>query len=408
MQKPLKRRGENMPQKVDLATETRALRQRLSRSIRQGTSELGAEPLSIDTSLYTDPKRHTAEHTFVFRRTPLVVGLSREVAEPGSTLRFDAYGPPVIVVRQEDGSLAAFRNFCPHRGGQLQAARGKQRGLVCAFHVWRFDQKGQLIHRPLDEAFGQTEGRSLHPVAVAERHGLIFIQHEAPEHELDLRGFLGEIDTLLEAFQLDKAEPIGQESLEVAANWKLVVDISCEGYHVPATHPKSLSPQLVPFLTIHDHFGLHHRFASPGRDLKRLLDLEDDAPPDPDSGYSAVHYLFPNTVLTVSAAIDGKLPVIAINRTFPTDDIGKSRVVYNSYRPGNAPPAAYSAYEELHAAIVSINREEDLPTITGVWRNYTRLQEPMPLVFGRNEMLLQSYHRDIAEACGLPLPIINT
>ncbi|GAB3319599.1 aromatic ring-hydroxylating oxygenase subunit alpha [Haliea atlantica] len=394
-----------MSQRFDLNTESRTLRRRLVRTMQQGLSELGPQPLVTNTSLYTDPERHAAEHEFVFRHTPLVVGLSRDVPEPGNTLLFDAYGPPVIVVRQEDGGLAAFRNFCPHRGGQLQASRSKQGGLLCPFHGWRFDQKGHLTHRPLGEAFDQTRKTSLEPVAVAERHGLLFIQHETTEDELDLRGFLGGIDRLLEAFQLDRAEPVGHDTLEVEANWKLVVDISCEGYHVPATHPKSLSPQLVPFLTIHDHFGLHHRFASPGRDLQRLVDLRECEWPPSGTDYSAVHYLFPNTILTVSAAIDGELPVIAINRSFPTRDIGVTRVVYSSYRPMDAPPVPASAYAKLHAAIVNINRDEDLPTVAGAWRNYASLREPASLVFGRNEMLLQRYHGDIAYACGIPLPI---
>jgi hypothetical protein len=38
-----------------------------------------------------------------------------------------------------------------------------------------------------------------------------------------------------------------------------------------------------------------------------------------------------------------------------------------------------------------------------VWANYQRLPVPAPILFGRNEMLLQRYHVDVAEAVGMPL-----
>lgn len=390
---------------LNLQDEYRAMQRRQLDCIRRGSSELGPSVLVTDTSIYTSPERHIAEQARVFRRTPLLVGLSRDLPEPGSSLVFEDWGPPIIILRCADGSLAAFHNRCPHRGGRLQAASGSRDGLVCPFHGWRFDSDGQLAHQPLEEAFNGHADTALSPVAVAERHGLIFIQHEVDHEELDLQTFLEPIDPLLAAFGLEGAEPVGLATEEVTANWKLVVDVSCEGYHVPATHPQTLSPQLVPFLTIHDHFGRHHRFASPGRELQKAVDLEEEH--WPDNGYSAVHYLYPNTILTVSAAIDGSLPVIAINRSFPASDAGSTRTLYSSYRPAESPPVDSEAYLALHQAIVDINREEDLPTVAGAWRNYASLPEPAPLVFGRNEMLLQRYHHDIAEACGLPLPITN-
>jgi hypothetical protein len=233
---------------------------------------------------------------------------------------------------------------------------------------------------------------------VSERHGLIFVRLDPAGGPIDIDAFLGPIAPLLEAFELAASRHIGQDALLAAANWKLVVDVSCEGYHVPATHPQTLSPQLVPFLTIHDSYGLHHRFASPSRHLAALVGRPEAE--WPVGGYSAVHYLFPNAVLTVSDAIDGSLPVIALNRSFPGESPGETRVVYDSYRPAEAPEGDYAA---LHAMILGINRSEDLPMIEGVWRNYASAASPAPLVFGRNEQTLQRYHLAVAERVGMPL-----
>src|SRR5690554_5003465 len=102
---------------LNLQNEYRAMQRRQLDCIRRGSSELGPSVLVTDTSIYTSPERQIAEQARVFRRTPLLVGLSRDLPEPGSSLVFEAWGPPVIVLRRTDGNLAAFHNRCPHRGG---------------------------------------------------------------------------------------------------------------------------------------------------------------------------------------------------------------------------------------------------------------------------------------------------
>ena len=61
------------------------------------------------------------------------------------------------------------------------------------------------------------------------------------------------------------------------------------------------------------------------------------------------------------------------------------------------------AFIALHEAVLGINLSEDLPMVGRAWDNYQRLPAPSRLVFGRNEMLLQRYHADVAEAVGMPL-----
>lgn len=384
-----------------LQEEWLRMRRRLLAGIAGGGSDLAASTLGLDTRAYTDPRRFAAERESLFRKTPLLAGLSCQLAEPGAVLLFEEAGEPVFVHRRADGSLGAFLNRCPHRGARLVGDACPRETFVCPFHAWRFDSAGRLIGRPLAEAFSGagTAHERLTALPVAERHGLVFVRLDPTGGAIDIDAFLGPIAPLLAAFGLAHARHAGRDVLRAAANWKLVVDVSCEGYHVPATHPRSLSPQLVPFLTIHDSYGLHHRFASASRGLATLSGQPESA--WPRGGYSAVHYLFPNTVLTVSDAIDGSLPVIALNRSFPGSSPGETQVVYDSYRPADAPAGDYSA---LHAMILGINRDEDLPMVEGVWRNYARATPPAAIVFGRNEQVLQHYHAAVAAAIGMPLP----
>lgn len=385
-----------------LDREWKAMLRRMLACIETRCSELAPEPLVTHAGIYTDASRHDAERRLLFMKTPLLAGFSSELREAGSILLFDAFGPPVFIVRREDGGLAAFRNVCPHRGARLLDDARKRTAFVCPFHGWRFDCDGRLVQRPVEPGFaGAAVGEQLTPVPVAERYGLIFLRLDPDGAEIDVEEFLGPIAPLIESFGLDDAAHVKTDAVVVDANWKLVVDVSCEGYHVPTTHPESLSPQLVPFLTIHDSFGRHHRFASPSRQLAELLDRPEAE--WPATHYSAVHYLFPNTILTYSDAIDGSVAVVAVNRSFPGRHIGETSVLYSTYRPAGARGVDESAYQSLHDAVLQINKTEDLVTVERVWQNYSSLPASQPLVFGRNEMILQRYHADVGDATGIPL-----
>jgi len=393
---------EKLAPAIWLEQEWRGLRRRLVERIAQRGSDLGPEPLTVSTAIYADNARFEAERRIVFGQMPLLAGLSHELSQPGSVLLFDAAGPAIVIVRADNGALNAFLNVCPHRGARLVNDHQCRQSFVCPFHAWRFDREGRLLQRPLDAAFA-TDGvkPELIRVPVAEKYGLIFVRCTPGGAAIDIDEFLGPMAPLLRSFELERASLIGLDQLQVKANWKLAVDISCEGYHVPATHPQTLSPQLTPFLTIHDFFGRHHRFCGPSRALEQCVGKPERE--WPASNYSAVHYLFPNTVLTYTDAIDGAMPVLAINRSFPGDTIGEATVLYSTYKPGPAAAAADIDFQTLHAAILEINRSEDVPTVEQVWRNYRNLSQPQPVVFGRNEMVLQKYHAEIARCIGMPL-----
>ncbi len=385
-----------------LALEWRLMQRRMLACVASRSSELTASPLAVDTGIYTDTRRHFAERERLFMQTPLLAGFSSELPEPGCVLHFEAFGPPVFVLRREDGGLDAFRNLCPHRGARLVEGDRIGSAVVCPFHAWRFGTDGQLQFRPQDAAFAcEGPAPALCRVPVAEKHGLVFLRLDPAGEPVDVEAFLGPIAPLIRSFRLDAAAHVRTDAVVTEANWKLVVDVSCEGYHVPATHPATLSPQLVPFITIHDSFGRHHRFASPARRMQEWVGQPEET--WPPSHYSAVHYLFPNTILTYSDAIDGGLPVIALNRSFPGRHVGETTVLYSSYRPASAAAIPDSGFLALHEAVLDINRSEDLPMVGRVWRNYQSLPDPAPLLFGRNEMLLQRYHADVAEAVGMPL-----
>ena len=56
---------------------------------------------------------------------------------------------PVLVLRDEDGELRAFRNVCRHRGSRLLSGSGEcGKAIRCRYHGWTYRTDGELIGVP--------------------------------------------------------------------------------------------------------------------------------------------------------------------------------------------------------------------------------------------------------------------
>ena len=93
-------------------------------------------------------------------------------------------GKPVdIVVRQEDGSIAALHNVCRHRGSVIcKAASGHASRLVCPYHQWSYAaDDGRLVRTTsfAEPAKFDKAALGLFPVAVASWRGCVFVLHLA-------------------------------------------------------------------------------------------------------------------------------------------------------------------------------------------------------------------------------------
>ena len=64
-------------------------------------------------------------------------GLSRDVAR-GKMTRIEIAGEPITLGRNEDGSLFALRDICPHRAAPLSKGCIKDNTVECPYHGWRF------------------------------------------------------------------------------------------------------------------------------------------------------------------------------------------------------------------------------------------------------------------------------
>jgi len=391
---------------VSLADEARRMRRRLIAHIESGGStDLVDSSLEVPAAVYTDPARFAAERRAIFGRLPLLAGLSGDVPKPGDLLRLDAAGTDVLIVRGRDGALRAFLNTCRHRGARLVTDCAPRQRISCPFHNWSYDLDGRLIGVPVAQAFEGLDraSHSLIRVPVAEWHGMIFVIARPGDDAIDVDGFLGPIAPLLRALDFAGATPVHAGTLAVRANWKLAHDTFCEPYHVPAAHPQTLAPALLPWVAIYDRFGDHQRYASPGAELKDYAGILDEQLPEPY--YQGVHSLFPNTTFTVGrlVGIGNREPFIAFYRIFPGTTVGEALAHGSIYLPRGGDPATIADLERAHASIMHVVQNEDFVIAADAWQRLAHAPPDFRLTFGRNEMLLQQNHRRLAELCGMPL-----
>jgi choline monooxygenase len=195
---------------------------------------------TLPAAWYTDPALFTREKTRIFHKSWQYVGMTEQVAQPGDFFTCTLGDVPIVVTRDEAGTLHAFINVCRHRGSELVLqACGNRKTLQCHYHAWTYNLDGSLHSAPgmKDEpGFDKTQF-PLHAAQIDTWGPFIFVNpyKNAPP----LKTILGELPQLLDAtgLRLNEIKRRVRRTYEVRANWKVVVDNYLECYHCPVAHP---------------------------------------------------------------------------------------------------------------------------------------------------------------------------
>ena len=195
-----------------------------------------------DPSRYTAPAQFVREWGKVFAQAWLLAAPASDLAEPGDWVKFDIGPESFIVVRQEDGAVAAHYNVCPHRGSRLVTGdMGSQDSFTCPFHSWRFGLDGRNRSVTDAETFRPEvlcHGTDLTSVRAEDAAGLVFLcmAEEGPS----LAEYLGPILPMLETYRIDRMHVVQHRRSDWAANWKGGIDAFYESYHLHAIHPQTM------------------------------------------------------------------------------------------------------------------------------------------------------------------------
>jgi phenylpropionate dioxygenase-like ring-hydroxylating dioxygenase large terminal subunit len=204
-----------------------------------GISSDPLDGMSLPGWLYHNPEFFEAEKKAFLRAAPQVVCHQSEIATPGEWRSLDYLGESVVVIRGDDGGVRAFSNVCRHRGSRLvDGAGGCAKVLTCPYHAWSYGRDGRLVGVPhRDEYPGlRTDQFGLHPVALEQWHGFLFITLEpgAPSVAEMMAPYADEVAL----YRFEDLRVIGRVTIRPRPlNWKTIADNYSDGLHIPIGHP---------------------------------------------------------------------------------------------------------------------------------------------------------------------------
>ena len=328
-----------------------------------------ASGVALEPRLYTDPALLETEQRLIFERTWQLAGHVSALPQPGSYITADAGDQPVLVVRDEDGGLRAYRNVCRHRGSRLLSGSGQCKAAIrCRYHGWTYKLDGTLIGVPEGLGFGDKLDKprlGLLPARVEEFCGLVFVNLDPDATPLaDLVG--EELPRRLAPYRIETLESFAPSTGTQPANWKAVADNYLEGYHIPIAHPGLM--RMLDYkhydVEVHDHWVW---FESPLRDkpssnrLERLYARA--AKPMPGLGDADRHvwryaFIYPNTTIDL-------YPDQVNTWQMLPGGVAQTRDTFGGYRAPGADPRTRVA-QWANNRVNSLVLDEDIDLVANV------------------------------------------
>jgi Rieske 2Fe-2S family protein len=193
---------------------------------------------ALPARFYRDPEVVELERRRIFERSWQLVAHVSSVSKPGTYITAAAGSQPVLVLRDDEGVLRAFRNVCRHRGSRLLSGSGEcGRAIRCRYHGWTYRLDGELIGVPEARTIPQLDKSQLglFGVRVETLAGLVFVNLDP--HAPPLAEQVAGLPERLAPYGIEGLIPDHPYNGSQPANWKIVADNYLEGYHIPIAHP---------------------------------------------------------------------------------------------------------------------------------------------------------------------------
>jgi phenylpropionate dioxygenase-like ring-hydroxylating dioxygenase large terminal subunit len=212
-----------------------------SEILRSGVLDSSARDfLSADTlppQCYTSPQFYEFELEAIFCKEWVCLGHVHQIPRPGDYFTITIGDDPLIVVRDESGDVRVVSAVCRHRGMVLAEGSGHcDRLLVCPYHEWSYDLRGNLVGAP---GMGRTRDFDKRRVRLPSLRtevwkGFIFAHYDEDAEPLSPR--LAELEPIIERYRIESLQLAHPSSYSFDANWKIVMENAIECYHCSRLH----------------------------------------------------------------------------------------------------------------------------------------------------------------------------
>ncbi|MDG1665315.1 MAG: aromatic ring-hydroxylating dioxygenase subunit alpha [Hyphomicrobiales bacterium] len=180
------------------------------------------------------------EWDHVWTKVWQIAGIASEIPEPDDFFVYKIGIEEILIVRQEDLTIKAFYNVCPHRGNILvHVEKGFLEKFKCTYHGWTYNTEGVLVD--LQDAEDFDGGNPCGKIKLKEvkcEIGLGFVWINLDNNCQKFEEALYPILEHMKPYQPEKFVRVLNMTCEVDCNWKIIHDNFNESYHLPTLHPE--------------------------------------------------------------------------------------------------------------------------------------------------------------------------
>ena len=197
---------------------------------------------TMPPAFYTHEGFLELEKDQIFRRQWVCLGHVGEVPEPGDYFTTELVGEQLLVSRDTAGCIHVLSNVCRHRGNLVAEGRGNRRSFVCAYHAWTYDLNGTLKTAPLMKTVKGFDAKNcrLPQMKTEIWNNFIFVNLDGSAEPLAPQ--MAGLQEVLRNYHHEERNLLFTDEAIWGTNWKNLTENFMEGYHLFATHPKTLQP----------------------------------------------------------------------------------------------------------------------------------------------------------------------
>ncbi|MGD9764637.1 MAG: aromatic ring-hydroxylating dioxygenase subunit alpha [Candidatus Binatia bacterium] len=197
---------------------------------------------------YTSAEIYAQEVEKIFMKDWLCVGRVEQWSQPGDFRALRIADEPLLICRDQQGSLNAFSNVCRHRGVEVAFGTGNQTEFQCPYHGWLYDLEGKLVGAPYSKEVKTFDFANcrLPRVKLDTWAGYVFVNFDPSSPSLG--EYLAQDEGVRKAQELlhpERTRICDEFTFEIECNWKFIPENLMDIYHAKVVHGSSFAKKFT-------------------------------------------------------------------------------------------------------------------------------------------------------------------